>query len=178
MRLRFKATHVVLAMLCVMYFITYVDRVNVGTAASEIQKELDLSNTQLGLVFSAFAYPYLLFQVIGGWIGDRLGPRKTLFWCGMIWAAATIMTGFVSSLSTLFIARVALGFGEGATFPTATRAMQYWTPANKRGFAQGLTHACARLGNAATPPLIAILMAWLTWRGSFVALGWPAWYGA
>ena len=49
--------------------------------------------------------------------------------------------------------------------------MQYWTPADKRGFAQGLTHAFARLGNAATPPLIAVLMAWLTWRGSFVALG-------
>lgn len=171
MRLRFKATHVVLAMLCIMYFITYVDRVNIGTAASEIQKELHLSNTELGLVFSAFAYPYLLFQVIGGWIGDRLGPRKTLFWCGLIWAVATIATGFVTSLLTLFIARVALGFGEGATFPTATRAMQYWTPADKRGFAQGLTHAFARLGNAATPPLIAVLMAWLTWRGSFVALG-------
>jgi MFS family permease len=70
MRLRFKATHVVL------YFITYVDRVNIGTAASEIQKELGLSNTQLGLVFSAFAYPYLLFQVIGGWVGDRFGPRR------------------------------------------------------------------------------------------------------
>ena len=162
MRLRFKPTHVVLTMLCIMYFITYVDRVNIGTAASEIQKELHLSNTQLGLVFSAFAYPYLLFQVIGGWVGDRFGPRKTLFWCGLIWAAATIMTGFVTSLLTLFMARVALGFGEGATFPTATRAMQYWTPANKRGFAQGLTHAFARLGNAATPPLIAVLMAWLT----------------
>ena len=171
MWLRFKPTHVVLTMLCIMYFITYVDRVNIGTAASEIQKELHLSNTQLGLVFSAFAYPYLLFQVIGGWVGDRFGPRKTLFWCGLIWAAATIMTGFVTSLLTLFMARVALGFGEGATFPTATRAMQYWTPANKRGFAQGLTHAFARLGNAATPPLIAVLMAWLTWRGSFIALG-------
>jgi MFS family permease len=171
MRLRFKATHVVLGMLCVMYLITYVDRVNISTAASEMQKELHLSNTELGLAFSAFAYPYLLFQVIGGWVGDRFGPRKTLFWCGLIWAAATIMTGFVTSLLTLFIARVALGFGEGATFPTATRAMQYWTPANQRGFAQGLTHAFARLGNAVTPPLIAALMAWLTWRGSFVALG-------
>src|SRR5258706_6229593 len=132
MRLRFKATHVVLAMLCVMYFITYIDRVNIGTAASEIQKELGLSNTQLGLVFSAFAYPYLLFQVIGGWVGDRFGARRTLFWCGMIWASATIMTGFVHGLLTLFSARVALGFGEGATFPTATRAMQYWTPAARR----------------------------------------------
>ena len=89
MRLRLKATHVVLGMLCVMYFITYVDRVNIGTAASGIQKELHLSNTQLGLVFSAFAYPYLLFQVIGGWVGDRFGPRRTLFWCGLIWAAST-----------------------------------------------------------------------------------------
>src|ERR1700724_1769398 len=171
MRLRFKPTHVVLAMLCIMYFITYVDRVNIGTAASEIQKELHLSNTQLGLVFSAFAYPYLLFQVIGGWVGDRFGPRRTLFWCGLIWAASTIMTGFVTGIVTLFIARVALGFGEGATFPTATRAMQYWTPASKRGFAQRLTHAFARLGNAITPPLIPALMFWLTWRGSFVLLG-------
>src|SRR6202163_2479067 len=171
MRLRFKATHVVLAMLCIMYFITYVDRVNIGTAASEIQKELGLSNTQLGLVFSAFAYPYLLFQVIGGWVGDRFGPRRTLFWCGLIWAVATIMTGFVTGIVTLFIAGVILVSGEGATFPPAPRAMQYWTPADKRGFAQGLTHAFARLGNAATPPLIAVLMAWLTWRGSFIALG-------
>jgi MFS family permease len=171
MRLRLKATHVVLGMLCVMYFITYVDRVNIGTAASEIQKELHLSNTQLGLVFSAFAYPYLLFQVIGGWVGDHFGPRRTLFWCGLIWALSTIMTGFVTGIVTLFIARVALGFGEGATFPTATRAMQYWTPAGMRGFAQGLTHSFARLGNAVTPPLIAALMAWLTWRGSFIALG-------
>jgi MFS family permease len=171
MRLQLKATHVVLGMLCAMYFITYVDRVNIGTAASEIQKELHLSNTQLGLIFSAFAYPYLLFQVIGGWVGDHFGPRRTLFWCGLIWAASTIMTGFVTGIGTLFIARVALGFGEGATFPTATRAMQYWTPAGRRGFAQGLTHAFARLGNAITPPLIAALMAWLTWRGSFILLG-------
>ncbi len=171
MRFRFKATHVVLAMLCVMYFITYIDRVNIGTAASEIQKELHLSNTELGFVFSAFAYPYLLFQVIGGWVGDRFGPRQTLFWCGMIWALSTIMTGFVYSLPALFLARFALGFGEGATFPTATRAMQYWTPATSRGFAQGLTHAFARLGNAITPPMVALLIAYFTWRGSFIALG-------
>ena len=171
MRVRFKATHVVLAMLCAMYFITYIDRVNIGTAASDIQKELSLNNTELGLVFSAFAYPYLLFQIIGGWVGDHFGPRRTLFCCGMIWALATIMTGFVHSLPALFLARVALGFGEGATFPTATRAMQYWTPTIRRGFAQGLTHAFARLGNAVTPPIVALLMVYLTWRGAFIALG-------
>jgi MFS family permease len=154
-----------------MYFITYVDRVNVGTAASDIQKELHLTNTQLGWVFSAFAYPYLLFQVGGGWLGDHFGPRRTLFWCGMIWAVATILTGFVTGLVTLFLARLLLGFGEGATFPTATCAMQAWTPFGKRGFAQGLTHAFARLGNAVTPPVVAALVLSFTWRGSFVILG-------
>ena len=78
MRRKFKATNVVLALLCAMYFITYIDRVNIGTAASGIQHDLHLSNTQLGLVFSAFAYPYLLCQISGGWIADRFGPRTNL----------------------------------------------------------------------------------------------------
>ncbi len=161
----------VLGLLCVMYLITYVDRVNIATAASAIRTELGLNNFQLGLVFSAFAYTYLLFQVFGGWVGDRFGPRKTLFVCGVIWASATILTGLAGSLLTLFLVRVMLGVGEGATFPVATRAMQSWTRPIRRGFAQGITHAFARFGNAATPPLVAWLMALVTWRGSFVALG-------
>jgi len=154
-----------------MYFVTYVDRVNIATAGSEIRKELSLSNTQLGLVFSAFAWPYLLFQVFGGWVGDRFGPRRTLFVCGLIWAAATILTGLAGSLGVLFGVRVLLGVGEGATFPVATRAMQSWVPSSRRGFAQGITHACARFGNAVTPPVVAWLIALVTWRGSFVVLG-------
>jgi MFS family permease len=154
-----------------MYLITYVDRVNIATAANEIRRDLGLSNTQLGLVFSAFAYPYLLCQVLGGWLGDRLGPRATLSVCGLIWATATILTGLAGGLVTLFLVRVLLGLGEGATFPVATRAMQNWTTAERRGFAQGITHAFARFGNAITPPIVAWLIAVWTWRGSFVALG-------
>jgi sugar phosphate permease len=166
-----RPTSVVLGLLCVMYLITYVDRVNIATAAGEIRRELSLSNTQLGIIFSAFAYPYLLFQVFGGWVGDRFGPRLTLFVCGLIWAAATIFTGLAASLVTLFLVRVLLGVGEGATFPVATRAMQSWTPSGRRGFAQGVTHAFARFGNAVTPPVVAWLIALVTWRGSFVVLG-------
>jgi MFS family permease len=154
-----------------MYLITYVDRVNIATAAAEIRRELHLSNTQLGFVLSAFAYPYLLFQIFGGWIGDRVGPRRTLLSCGLIWATATILTGVAGGLVSLFFVRVLLGVGEGATFPVATRAMQSWTPVGGRGFAQGITHSFARLGNAATPPVVAALMAVVGWRGAFVALG-------
>lgn len=170
-RKAFMPTTVVLGLLCLMYLITYVDRVNIATAANEIRRELTLTNTQLGLVFSAFAYPYLLFQVFGGWVGDRFGPRLTLFVCGLIWATATILTGLAYSLTTLFLIRVLLGVGEGATFPVATRAMQSWTAPGRRGFAQGITHAFARFGNAITPPIVAWLVALVTWRGSFVVLG-------
>jgi MFS family permease len=169
--MRLRVPHIVLGLLCLMYFITYVDRVNISTAASEIQAEFGFSNTQLGLIFSAFAYPYLLFQVIGGWVGDRFGARRTLFWCGLVWALATMLTGLVSGLVSLFLVRILVGLGEGATFPTATRAMQNWIAPGKRGFAQGITHAFARLGNAITPPLIALLMAAYTWRGAFYVLG-------
>jgi sugar phosphate permease len=168
---RLRPTHIVLALLCLMYLITYVDRVNIATAADAIQRELHLSNFQLGFLQSAFGYPYLLFQIYGGWVGDRFGPRRTLFLCGLIWAAATILTGLAGGFLTLFLCRVLVGVGEGATFPVATRAMQNWTAIGRRGFAQGLTHSFARLGNAVTPPIVAWLIAAVAWRGSFVALG-------
>ena len=171
MKSPFKATHVVLGLLCAMYFITYVDRVNISTAASAIKTEFGFSNIQLGWIFSAFAYPYALFKIFGGWMGDRFGPRRTLFWCGVIWANATVITGLSGGFLSLFLVRFILGIGEGATFPTATRAMQYWTAPGKRGFTQGITHSFARLGNAVTPPIVAALTEAFTWRGSFVILG-------
>ena len=69
---RLRVTHIVLILLCLMYFITYLDRVNVSTAAEGFGKEFNLTKTQIGLVFSAFAYPYLVFQIIGGWVSKEL----------------------------------------------------------------------------------------------------------
>jgi sugar phosphate permease len=166
-----SAPKVVLVLLCAMYFIMYIDRVNIATAAPLIKADLKLNNTQLGLVFSAFALPYAFFQLIGGWIGDRLGARLTLTICCAIVTLATMLTGAVGGLISLCTVRLALGFGEGAAFPTATRAMAIWTPESRWGFAQGITHSFARLGNAVTPPVIALLVAWTTWRASFVVVG-------
>ena len=91
-----------LAGLCAMYMITYIDRVNISTTAPVLQKDLALSETELGLVFSAFAG-----------------------------------TGLANGLVTLFVARALLGLGEGATFPTATKAMAIWLPAHKRARCYG-----------------------------------------
>jgi MFS family permease len=154
-----------------MYLILFMNRVSLSTAAPLMKADLRLSNAQLGFVFSAFAIPYAVFQLIGGWIGDRLGPRFTLTACCAIVTAATVLTGAAGGFVSLFALRVALGFGEGAAFPTATRAMSSWTPVGSWAFAQGITHSFSRIGNALTPALVAALLAFVSWRASFVILG-------
>src|SRR5207249_4369887 len=91
----FQATNIVLGLLCLMYLLTYLDRVNISTAVASDQflKEIPLTKTQAGLIFSAFAYPYLLFQIIGGWVADKFGPRLGLTVCGVLRASGTILPG-------------------------------------------------------------------------------------
>ncbi|MDB5990010.1 MAG: lacY proton/sugar symporter family protein [Herbaspirillum sp.] len=170
-RFRLKATTTVLVMLCLMYFITYIDRVNVSTAAGQFKSELGLSNTQLGFIFSAFAYPYVVFQFIGGWVSDRFGAKRTLIICAFIWAVATTLTGLAGGFTSLVAARLLLGLGEGATFPAATSAMASWVTKDRRGLAQGITHSAARLGNAVAPMLVLSLMTAFNWRFSFYLMG-------
>jgi MFS family permease len=168
---KFRAPTVVLGLLCLLYLLLFVDRVNISTAAPLMKVELHLSNTQLGMVFSAFAIPYAFFQLFGGWVADKFGPRLTLCVCCALVALSTVLIGVVNGFAWLFVLRLALGFAEGPAFPTATRAMSSWTPVGQWGFAQGITHSFARIGNALTPPLMAALLAYVSWRVSFVVLG-------
>jgi len=145
----------VLTVLCLMYLVMYIDRVNIATVAPRMTADLGLSNIEFGLAISAFSYPYALFQLIGGWVSDRFGPRRALMLSGLVVCIATICTGLVGGLGSLIAARVVLGFGEGSAFPTATRALSVWMPRARWGFAQGITHSASRLGNVLTPPLSA-----------------------
>ena len=170
-------------LLCAMYFIMYVDRVNLSVAGPLLQTELHLTDTQLGAAFAAFGWCYALFQIVIGWAGDRFGPRRTLAVSGLLWSAGTLLTGITTGLPGLVISRLVVGLGEAGTIPTATRAITNWVPRIRRGFAQGFTHSSARAAAAATPLLMVTLIALLGWRGSFIVLGlislaWVAiWYG-
>lgn len=166
-----KTSTKVLALFCALSFLMYVDRVNLSTAAGLIKGDLNLDNTELGLIFSAFAYTYLVFQIIGGWFCDRFGARKTIIICGSIWVVATICTGFAGGFLSLFLSRLLLGVGEGAALPAQARAITFWFRREKRGFVQGITHSFSRLGNAVAPSLVAMLVLMHSWRFSFIALG-------
>ncbi|MBV9827654.1 MAG: MFS transporter [Alphaproteobacteria bacterium] len=166
-----RATRNFLLVLSMMYIIVFIDRVNLAAAAGVIKDDLGLSNIQLGLAFSAFNYAYAPFQLVGGYIADRHGARVTLVVCGLVWAVATMLTGAVGGLASLFAIRFVLGMGEGATLPAATRALARWTSEDMRGFGIGITHAAGRVGAGIAAPLVAFLIAVLSWRLLFVVLG-------
>ncbi|MEK6369367.1 MAG: MFS transporter [Burkholderia gladioli] len=165
------ATGRVFMLLCLMYFIEYIDRVNLSVAAPLLKQNLHLSNTELGVALSAFGYCYATFQIINGYLGDRIGPRRMLAISGLLWAIGTIGTGMVGGLGSLVFARMCVGLGEAGTIPNATRAMTNWVPGVRRGFAQGFTHSSARAAAAITPPLVVAMIPLLGWRGAFIVLG-------
>lgn len=171
MRRYLKCRYLILGILCLMYFIAYIDRVNISVAAPLIRKEWGISASELGLIFSAFAVPYTFMQIAGGWLADKLGPRLVLAVLSLLWGAATIMTGLAWGVASLVVFRFLLGIGEGGAFPTATRSFTYWMPATERGFAQGITHSFARLGGAVTPPIVLWIAVSYGWRESFYVLG-------
>ena len=183
-KLRLSPPGIVLAILCAMYFLFFLNRTNLAIAGPGIQAELGLSNTDLGLVFAAFGLPYALLQPFGGAVGDRFGPRITLTVCTLVVCLATGWVALATGLASLFLARLLLGIGEGAGFPTATRAMSAWTPKGRWGFAQGITHTFSRVGNAATSLIVAGLIVSFGWRAAFlflipITLAWAAvwfWY--
>ena len=160
----------VLAILCAMYFLYFVNRTNLAIAGPIIRTDLGLNNAQLGFVFAAFGVPYALLQPLGGAVSDRLGPRTTLALCALVICVATAWMGVAGGMVSLFLARILLGIGEGAGFPAATRAMSAWTPRARWGFAQGITHAFSRIGNAATALIVAGLIATFSWRAAFFVL--------
>ncbi|TKI02057.1 MFS transporter [Martelella alba] len=165
------ATGRVFVLICSMYFIEYIDRVNISIAAPLLKTEMHLSNTQLGLILSAFGYCYALFQIINGYFGDKIGPHRMLALSGLLWAAGTLATGLAGGLIALFFSRMLVGLGEAGTIPNATRAMGNWVPVARRGFAQGFTHSSARAAAAITPPIMVALIPLIGWRGAFIALG-------
>ena len=151
--------------------LAYIDRVCISMAAPHMSRDLGLTKVQMGWVFSAFAIAYALFEVPGGWLGDKMGPRKVLMrivvWC----SAFTAITGGVGSYVQLLAVRALFGAGEAGCFPNLTKAFTTWLPNEERVRAQGFMWTFARWGGAFTPPLVALVFTLVSWRLSFVLFG-------
>ena len=154
-----RARQVVLWFAVSLAVITYVDRVCISQAAPAMQAELGLTKIQMGYAFTAFGWAYALFEIPGGWLGDRIGPRKVLLRVVSMWSVFTVATGWAWNLLSLVICRIFFGAGEAGCFPNITKAFTHWFPVTERMKAQGVLWLSARWGGAFTPLVVGWMLA-------------------
>lgn len=177
-----KATNVrwrILAILIFVSFISYVLRSNISIAAPAMMADLGLSEIQWGWVLAAFTTGYALFQIPGGVIGDRFGPRKSLAAIAILWGVLTIATGLIpgtSSVSVGFIlvslitVRFLVGMVHAPIFPVINCSIERWFPVGGWALPTGLSSSGLTLGFAAAAPVLVWMIAQWGWRTAFLAL--------
>ncbi|HEX4277646.1 MAG TPA: MFS transporter [Bryobacteraceae bacterium] len=167
--------HVVLGLTVAAYAITYMDRQILSIARPVISKELGISLLMMGRITFAFRMAYALFQIPGGWLGDRFGARKALTVVVTWWSIFTALTAAAWNGVSMLVIQVFFGLGEAGAFPIATRSLSRWLRPTDRGFAQGVTHAGSRLGSALTPLILAgFTFFGFQWTGIIPSYGWRA----
>src|SRR6266404_5089278 len=135
-----RVRHTILALTVAAYFITYLDRVLLSNALPIIQKQFGFTIGTLGVILGCYQWAYALFQIPGGWFGDRFGPRLAMVCVVVWWSVFTMITGTSTSVTMLMVCLFLIGMGEAGAFPIANRALSRWMLPGERGIAQGATH--------------------------------------
>jgi MFS transporter, ACS family, glucarate transporter len=164
-----RYTTVVFAM--TLAIVTYVDRVCISQAAPLISGDLGLTKVEMAWAFSVFGWAYALFEIPGGWLADRLGPRRVLMRIVIWWSFFTAATGWAWNVVSLLVTRTLFGMGEAGCFPNLTRIFTLWLPQHERERAQASLWLAARWGGAFTPILVTYVLDYVSWRRAFELFG-------
>ncbi len=168
-----NARYTVLAFMCSLAFVLYLDRICIGQAATAIMRDLNLTKTEFGYVAAAFTLAYALFEVPIGWWGDKYGSRGVLARIVVGWSFFTALTGAATGLMSLIVIRFLFGMGEAGAFPNTARILSRWFPTERRGMAQGLVNSVSLIGGAIAPLLTSELIQRIGWRWTFVLFSIP-----
>jgi MFS family permease len=170
-------------MLAAMVFINYVDRGALPTAAPLLRLDLHFSDTQTGILLSAFFWTYASMQIPIGLLAERFGAHRVLAVGLAVWASATILVGVAHSFTVLLLLRLLLGLGESAGFPCVSKLLASAVPPKGLGLANGIVAFAYLFGPAVGLYAGGLLMAQFGWRSAFFVFGalsllwlWP-WFG-
>jgi len=164
--------YLLVSWLMVLSAVAFLDRTNISIAGVQIGKEFGIDNAHLGWVFSAFLIGYALFQIPGGFLARRFGPRYVLAISVIWWGVFTAFTALVppsvrGALWLMILIRFALGAGEASMYPAASQFVERWFPLAERGKANGIIFGGVGLGSGLTPPLLTAVILHYGWRNSF-----------
>jgi sugar phosphate permease len=151
--------------------INYLDRSNLSVANTTIAKEFGLSPLEMGVLLSAFLWPYALANLPAGWLVDKFGPKKMFAWASGLWSAVTIATAFTNTYSLFYTMRVLLGVSESPFFPSAVKAVNNWFSKKDRGTPLAIINTGSQIANGIAPPLLTALMLAFSWKIMFIIVG-------
>jgi MFS transporter, ACS family, glucarate transporter len=167
------ARHWVVVFASTLAVITFIDRVCMSQTKLSIAADLHLTDLEMGSVFSAFGLAYALFEIPGGWLGDKIGPRKVLMRVVILWSIFTAATGRAWNFASLAVTQFLFGAGEAGAFPNLAKAFSNWLPARERSRAVGVMWLSSRWGGAVTPLLVVWVISQVGWRWTFAVFALP-----
>ena len=171
MSLSSTSTTKILVLLVLSVAINYLDRGILSVSAPLLRKELTLSATQMGLLFSAFFWSYSVFQLVAGWLVDRYDVKHVFSAGFSVWCLATASVGWITGFGWLLGARVMLGIGESVAYPAYSRILAQDFPENRRGLANALVDAGSKVGPALSTLAGGLLVGRFGWRALFLGMG-------
>ncbi|MEO7602221.1 MAG: MFS transporter [Sphingomicrobium sp.] len=166
-----NVTRALVMLLGAAVFLNYVDRGAIAVAAPLMKGELGLTATQFGTAVSAFFWIYAPVQLLVGWLCDRFSVYRLMAWGVVLWAASTLLMGFVGGFVSLLVLRVILGVGESVVFPASGKIIARHVPAEGRGLANAWCAAGIALGPAIGTLAGGMILASLGWRAIFIFFG-------
>lgn len=153
-----KVTRRIIPFAFICYVVAYVDRVNIGFAATELQHDLRLSDTAYGIGAGLFFLGYCLFEIPSNLILDRVGARLWMARIMIVWGLVSMGTMFVRDTTTFYIARVLLGIAEAGFFPGIVLYLTYWIPASERAKNNALFMTAAPIAMIVGAPVSGALL--------------------
>jgi len=166
-----SVTNVLVLLLGVAIFLNYVDRGSLPVASPKLIGELRITPEAYGWAVSAFFWVYAPVQLFAGWLCDRFSVYKLLAGGIMLWAASTLLMGFVGGFASLFVLRIMLGIGESLAFPGSSKIIARHVPADRRGIANAIVATGLALGPAVGTLVGGLLVANWGWRAMFFFFG-------
>lgn len=157
----------VLALLCSLTTLTYLDRICISIVGVRIKSEFALNNQQFGWVLASFSLAYALFEIPSGVLGDRIGPKALFIRIVLLWSLFTALTGFAAGLVSLIIIRFLFGLGESGTYPNCMIVMSRWFPVQEIGRSLTWVGIGSQIGSAIAPLIIIPIAVDYGWRASF-----------
>jgi predicted MFS family arabinose efflux permease len=161
----------IFALLTVAGLLAGLDRDALVDAVGGVRDFLRMPNDDLEIAYGAFEFGFYPALVGGGLFAEWLGARRALLICGIVAAAAIVLTGFAWSLTVLMLCRLTLGLAVGALAPAAIVTLLPWTPPPERGWALGTLHAGLAGGGVLAAPIVALAEAAGSWRSAFPLFG-------